>query len=102
MCPDVKAECDLADLRAKVEHAPQIDILRAYVLKVMDSCDLTLGKPEKGAAKKESKGKRKPTERATFMGTCMRSPAKGGQGKPMKDCSAEWAKTHPKKDGAKK
>lgn len=33
---------------------------------------------------------RKKTPRQEFMGSCMRSPAKGGEGKDMSICSTEW------------
>lgn len=36
------------------------------------------------------KKKREPTERGKFMGECMRSAEKGGRGKDMASCSAEW------------
>ncbi|MCK5386786.1 MAG: hypothetical protein KAJ39_06350 [Gammaproteobacteria bacterium] len=44
---------------------------------------------KKVSAKKE-KGTREPTPRNNFMGSCMRGVDKGGEGRPMGDCSSEW------------
>lgn len=33
---------------------------------------------------------KKKTPRQEFMSSCMRSPAKGGEGKDMSTCSTEW------------
>jgi len=38
----------------------------------------------------KEKKKRAPTARGTFMGYCMKGVAKGGEGKPMADCSTDW------------
>lgn len=39
---------------------------------------------------KKEKKKRAPTARSNFMGYCMRGAAKGGEGKPMSECSTDW------------
>ena len=52
-------------------------------LKLMGNCPCYEGKDTE-------KKKRLPTARSTFLGDCMRSPDKGGQGKDMKTCSVEW------------
>lgn len=38
------------------------------------------------------KKKRAPTPRNEFMSTCMRSEAKGGEGKDVRTCSENWKK----------
>ena len=46
-----------------------------------------------GSGKKSSGKKRAPSERTPrqeFMSQCMTSPKKGGQGKGMAICAAEW------------
>lgn len=67
---------------AGVENA---DILKNS-LKLMATCPCYEGKEAK------EKVKREPTARNIFMGACMRSAEKGGQGKGMADCSVEWNK----------
>lgn len=52
-------------------------------LKLMSTC------PCYGDGGKQAKEKKK-TARGEFMGNCMRSPEKGGEGKDMKTCSVEW------------
>lgn len=53
-------------------------------LLLMSNCPCYEGKETK------EKVKREPTERNLFMGACMRSAEKGGQGKGMALCSTEW------------
>ncbi len=65
---------------AGVENA---DMLKNS-LKLMSTCPCYEGKETK------EKVKREPTERNIFMGECMRSAEKGGQGKGMAVCSTEW------------
>ena len=55
-------------------------------LKLMSTCPCYGGKETK------EKTKREPTERGIFMGACMRSVEKGGQGKGMAECSVNWNK----------
>lgn len=55
-------------------------------LKLMGTCPCYEGKETKEKKKKE------PTERNIFMGNCMRSIKKGGEGKGMASCSVEWNK----------
>lgn len=73
---------------AGVENA---DMLKNS-LKLMGTCPCYEGKVTK------EKVKREPTERNIFMGECMRSAEKGGQGKGMASCSVEWKE---KKDNIK-
>ena len=65
---------------AGVENA---DILKNS-LKLMSTCPCYEGKETK------EKVKREPTERNIFIGNCMRSAEKGGQGKGMAECSVNW------------
>lgn len=58
-------------------------------LKLMGVCPCY---DDKNSDKDIEKKKRPPTARSTFMGDCMRSPDKGGQGKDMKTCSVVWNK----------
>lgn len=44
--------------------------------------------PGKGDRRRQTTGERTP--RQQFMSDCMRSPAKGGQGKGMAVCASEW------------
>ncbi len=55
-------------------------------LKLMSTCPCYDGKEKNEQGKK----KREPTERGTFMGNCMRSAEKGGEGKSMAECSIKW------------
>lgn len=71
--------------------------------KLIDSADLSNAKELKNSLllmsncpcyedKTIEKKKRPPTARSTFLGNCMRSQDKGGQGKDMKTCSVVWNK----------
>lgn len=65
---------------AGVENA---DLLKKS-LKLMGTC------PCYGEGTVVEKKKRAPTERSIFMGNCMRSVGKGGEGKDMASCSTKW------------
>ena len=101
-CPAAK----VATFKENIEKATVLDTLKGQALKFIEACPATVEEPA-GKGKK-----RKASERQTFMGNCMRSkdkPATGpgaaangkGQGRTMPDCSTDWAKTHPKKEGKK-
>jgi hypothetical protein len=57
-------------------------------LKLMSNCPCYEGKGLKVGI--GEKVKREPTKRNLFMGKCMRSVVKGGEGKGMAACSIEW------------
>lgn len=56
-------------------------------IELMTQCPCAEGK---STETQDVKKERKQSERSKFMGDCMRSEAKGGQGKDMKTCSVEY------------
>ncbi len=80
--------CDTKSLLESVDKANSLQMLQTHVRKWIEGCPT--GPVSNG------KGTRKASERATFMGQCMRKTEKGGQGKDMSTCSNEWKASHPK------
>lgn len=90
--------CNLRDLKSKVNKAPQAEVLRMYVLGWIDKClkdGIPKNKQEARAIKgvsKEKKKKRAPSKYNIFIGGCMKGCGK--ETEPctdrMKSCAIKW------------
>lgn len=74
-------KCDVNKLLESAAKASSLPMLQAHVRRWVEDCP---------AEEMNARHPRKTSKRALFMGECMRSPSKGGQGKDMKTCSDEW------------
>lgn len=94
--------CNLRDLKTKVNNAPQPLVLKSYVLGWIDKClkdGIPKNKKEEKCISKDSKGsksqakeKKEPTEYNKFTGNCMKGCGKDNEpcSERMKECAIKW------------
>jgi hypothetical protein len=92
---------DVDEFKEKATKASVVDTLRGQALKFIDTCKTVTATEAKEAEKGGKKGKRKASERMTWMGKCMRKKENGGDGKSMSECATTYKKDHPKKEDKK-
>lgn len=78
-------------INSYVEQADLPSGVMDKIKSLPDKLDLITNCACNSKAAKE-KRERKPNERSEFMGRCMRSVNKGGEGKDMRTCSVEYKK----------
>lgn len=83
----IRVACISDDLKKMVmktySKSTSIPLIKALVEEIKDL-------PECNGKEKLDKGSRSKQPRMVFLGQCMRSQAKGGEGKGMGECQTKW------------
>lgn len=74
------------NLKKSMELLPKLRALNEVVETAQSCTDILMYREHMVPETRQ----RKHSPRMEFMGSCMRSPAKGGEGKGMSECSTEW------------
>lgn len=92
-CLDERSRTMLLDLIAVEIEEPATDHPKEEWAKLktdIENCELKPKAVPKANGEQRAKSGRKLSAYQVHLGECMRSPAKGGRGLPMRECIDEW------------